>query len=97
MFGRSVWGIWQKNALTHERLEENELKMKALTAREALLRHEVATLETPGGVEAALREKFSVVRAGERVVTILPPASTTAAAAGTRDGFWQRFYDALFH
>jgi cell division protein FtsB len=87
--GRTVWQIgWRSRAVDQER-QRVAAELAELLERERALKQEIAALETDRGIEAAIRQKFPVVRDGERVIVVVeeeaaPQATTTPATTGWR-------------
>lgn len=85
--GRTVWQIgWRSRVVDQER-ERVAAELAELLERERVLKQEIAALETDRGIEAAIRQKFPVVRDGERVIVVVEEeealvASTTPLAKG---------------
>lgn len=71
-------------------LEEQSLRraLASLAARRAELAAEVAALETDRGVEAAIRERFGVVKPGEKVINLVGAPATSAPTA-VNPSWWQ--------
>jgi cell division protein FtsB len=88
MLSLATWSVYQR-----ERIAESEARAAAaehaeLAARKAALEANLNALEAPRGVEAAIRERYPVVRPGEEVITLVdvpPGASTTASVP---HGIW---------
>ena len=86
--------LYRKNRLAVNEhrllLEEGE----RLRERRAQLAAEVEKLNTARGLEEEIREKFNVVKPGERVINlVLPPATTSLAIAPTVKPWWAVILD----
>ena len=81
LVGESVVRLYQRERVVAK--EERVLKREflALEARRDELTAEVALLETDRGVEEAIRERFGMVREGEKVINLVgvmvPPTGVT--------------------
>ena len=72
-----------------------EVQLAELEARDTKIRADVAALATERGVEAALRERYGVVRPGEGQINIVrQPASSTALRE--EPNLWQNLWQLLF-
>jgi hypothetical protein len=73
----------------------SEAQASNLKVKQEDLSLKLAALATPEGQEAALREKYPLVKAGEHVVVITDEESgsnvklDTATRSDTKKGFWQ--------
>ncbi len=76
--GRGVWGMYEKHseALLH-RVDAEE-KLKSVDDRKIFLIKEIDRLNSPAGLEAELRKRFTVKKEGEEVIIITKeePVST---------------------
>lgn len=76
-----VWSIYQKER------ESSALKMQAqaqyaeLVARQNQLSADINNLKSNRGMEAALRQQYTMGREGEKMIVIIDPATTTPVAA----------------
>ena len=92
LLGKAVWGVYNKERLSAQYLEQEQAELSRIQARETELEQSVEYLKTDKGVESEIRSKFRVVKEGESVAVIIddepkvsPPATTTQPT------FWQRF------
>jgi hypothetical protein len=63
---------------TGRRLAGLEAQYKDMSAKNKVLRAQVADLKTPAGVEKAARETLGLVRPGENVYVVMPSPGATA-------------------
>ncbi len=79
-----------------ERREEAEIELQALRQRAAALEAQVEYLEDERGMEAEIRDRFDVVKAGEQVVIILDDENAAEAKdtkpAVEPDEPWYKFW-----
>jgi cell division protein FtsB len=73
---RGTWHMYSKEQAASAARVESEKQLAALYARKNFLVSEVGELRTEGGVEREIREKFSVVKPGEKVVVIVDSTTT---------------------
>jgi cell division protein FtsB len=85
-----VWKLYRKSREASEGRSQAAAQLAELEARRAFLAEEVKRLETERGVEGEIRKKFPVVRAGERVIIVLPNEEATTTAT-TSEGWLDRF------
>lgn len=91
LFGRSVWqSFWRERLVVADR-ERLEQELDALKERENKLQNEIELLKTDSGLEEKIREKFSVIKTGERVITLVA-TDTTATSATTSSSWWQSWW-----
>ncbi|MEK7464000.1 MAG: septum formation initiator family protein [Patescibacteria group bacterium] len=91
---RGVWGVYKKNRLSVQNLEQERNELERFALREKNLAASLDYLKTDQGIESEIRAKFRVVKEGEQVAVIIDGQATgTAQTATTTRGFWYR----LFH
>ncbi len=81
----------KKTALVNEQIEE-------LNNREKMLSGDINRLKTDEGVEAALRDKYQLVKSGEKMVVIVDQEASAAQAVPDKPkgtSFWD-FIKKLF-
>ena len=86
----SVYRIWQRSRVVVADRNELAAQVAALVDRKQALERELAALQTDRGVEEAIRQKFSVVKEGEGVVTVVASTSATTTVATT--SWWQALW-----
>ena len=95
MLGASVWRLYDKRQIVVKERESLLAEVASLEARRAVLLEEVASLKTARGVEAEVREKFNVVKPGERVINFVAAVATGTATTTTEATWWERFVDSF--
>jgi cell division protein FtsB len=73
----SVWGVYVKERLTRENLEQSSARLSVLKERKGNLESAVAQLSTARGVEEEVRAKYQVGRPGEEVIIVVPGSTTS--------------------
>jgi len=86
----AAYNAYETEQATSERREELAAQLARLTERAEKLQVDIAELEDPRGIEAALRQRYEVGKEGEQVVVLVeeeavvsthatetPPASPT--------------------
>ena len=89
-FAWSVFGFWGKMEETAQNKKIAEDKIAQLTTQKQKLASDIANLQTNEGVEASIRDKFGMEKAGEGMIVIVDNQNATAAAP-TSSGFWSFF------
>ena len=88
----AVFGLYNKSRVANQALELVRSEETRLKEREAYLTASIAELETERGVEKVIREKFGMVRPGERVINLVEPKEATATPLTLpQKSFWQRW------
>ena len=91
---KPVYQLSQKNRLVSAERQSLLEEVAELKVRQAKLAVEVDRLVTDRGVEEEIREKFNVVKTGEKVISlVVPPASTSLATPIISKPWWQIFLD----
>jgi cell division protein FtsB len=87
---RGAWNMYGKMVRSKAEAAESQARYADLQAREAFVTGAIERLQTPYGVEAALREKYGVAREGESVIVIVDEEDQAKASstATTSLGFW---------
>ncbi len=87
---KSVWALYGKSQLVgtergraYEEWHELDLRRQGLEAK-------VASLQTDRGIEAELREKFAIVKPGEKVVSIVEDEAALEVTPQTPT-WWEKF------
>ncbi|HEU5114497.1 MAG TPA: septum formation initiator family protein [Candidatus Paceibacterota bacterium] len=89
---RGVWNVYGKYEKSKEIADRMQSDLSSLQSRESSLSKQIDALSTPEGKEREIRDRFGVVKDGEKMVILVDDSTTstqTAAAANT--GFWSRF------
>lgn len=94
--GFGVISIASKSIDASKDRTRSEEQVTALQAKEADMAQKLAALDTPEGKEAALRDQFPVVAAGEHVVIISEPAPVAAESSANAKKTGKGFFGRLF-
>lgn len=95
MMGKSVWQFYQRERTVAAEEKSLRRELLALAARRDELAADVARLETDRGVEEEIRERFGVVKEGEKVINLVGetvPAPPAAAVVPWWRALWNRFF-----
>ena len=71
LFTYSAIGAYNKSRLAGEKMKAAEVEQVRLQDQKAKLTAELANANTDYGREKALREKFNIVKEGERIIMIV--------------------------
>ena len=94
LFTRAVWNIYQKEKFSRMGLATVEKKYDELSARKEYLEGQIKKLQTDEGIEAEIRDKFSVVKEGEVSVLIIDSSSSDKQLETVKDkSLWQKLLD----
>ncbi|MBX4209526.1 hypothetical protein KW799_02455 [Candidatus Parcubacteria bacterium] len=88
----AVWGAYQKYRKSGDISERIRSDVESLEARQASLSQSINALDTVEGREKEIRDRFGVVKDGERMVVLVDDSSTdrqSASAAGS-GGWWSK-------
>ncbi len=93
-FAGRIVRLLDKAHETRANLTRAESEHETLTKQKQDLEKSINTLSTDEGMEAALRQKFSVVHDGEDLTVIVDPSNAQAAAAAsaTKIPWWKRLF-----
>ena len=89
--GRSVWQAWQKSRAVITDRQQVEGQLQGLNERQLKLQSEIDSLGTASGLERAIKEKFSVVKPGEKVIVVIA-TDTPAVAPASGVTWWQKLF-----
>lgn len=90
LLGRATWNAYGEYVETQEQVARVQVEFDTLSSRAHDLSREVASLQTPEGVEKEIRKKFSVAKEGEQVVVIVDNNEKVSnIQPESRFGFWR--------
>ena len=95
LMGESVVHLYQRERVVAKEEEAVKHELALLEAKRAELSVEVTSLETDRGVEEALRERFGVVKEGEKVINLVGVTATSTETTTTNSSWWQKVVDWL--
>lgn len=91
--GRAVWGIYIKYERSKEINERVKADFAELSAREASLNRAISDLGSEEGREREVRDRFGVVKEGERMIVLVDGDETDAAMPkSAKKGILSRFW-----
>jgi cell division protein FtsB len=92
--GYNVWDMYQKSRHTEEALRKTQDAYDVLLARQRFLDERLKELDTEAGVEAEIRDRFGVAKAGEEVIVVLSDEEQSAPGP-EEESLWGRFREWL--
>ncbi len=88
---RAVWGVYGKYEKSKIITDRTETEFLALKAREKSLNQKIVDLNTDLGKEVEIRERFGVVREGERLIVLVDDTSGNKDTFQTpRESWWDK-------
>ncbi|HEY9480696.1 MAG TPA: hypothetical protein VIR98_00490 [Candidatus Paceibacterota bacterium] len=89
LLARGAWGVYGKYRKSEELLAASQASLASLEVREKSLDRAIMSLSTDEGKERELRDRFAVVREGERLVVLVDKEEERPAPkAPAQEGFW---------
>jgi cell division protein FtsB len=92
VMSRAVWRLWQKSSMANDNLASSVERLSQLEERKDMLEGKISKLGTSRGIEEELRTNFSIVKPGEKVISIVEgeEATTTTTTTEVRP-WWKNF------
>ncbi len=75
LLGRAVWNVYGKYEKSKMIADRTETELSNLKAREKSLNQEIIDLNTDSGKEREIRERFGVVKEGEKMIVLVDDTS----------------------
>ena len=99
ILAKAVWDIYFKNQLAEQNRAATARELSNLETRQAKLAFEVEKLKTDQGLDETIRNNFSVVKEGEKVITIVigddNEANNTTAMPTSTPSWWSRIWSKI--
>ena len=95
---RGVLSIYHKEQETWGGRMEAERQLADMKQREVSLRSDIVRLQSPDGMEAALREQFDMAKEGEGVIIVIDRDKTSAqqnSANTAPPNMWKRMVPSM--
>lgn len=87
----ATWSAYERERSVNLETRATKAAHDELVARKAALEANLGALGTPRGIEAAIRERYPVVRPGEEVITFVDAPPAPAATTTPPTGIWVSF------
>src|SRR3989344_3498380 len=84
-----------KEEESRSRVEALRAEASAMTAREEVLKKNIARLNTPEGIDEEIKAKFNVVPAGEEVAIIVDEKRAATSTEVLKLPWYQKLFDAI--
>jgi len=92
LLGRAVFSVYEKYDRSKDIADRAQNELLLLSAREQSLNKEIINLGTELGKEKEVRERFGVVKEGERMIVLVDDKSSEKSnIILVKDGWWQKF------
>lgn len=91
----ATWGVFTTYRESRANRERAESELAALESRRDIISSEVARFETPEGIEAAIREKYGLVKEGEGVIIIVPETASAVVKGNEVGSFLSSLWEGL--
>ncbi len=96
LLSRSVWSVYVKYKKSENLAEKSRTELNALKLREESLAQSIEDLATTEGREKEFRDRFGVVRPGEKLVILVDnPHEVKPSANVLNDSWWSKLLDAI--
>ncbi len=92
IMGHAVYRAYGKYERSKQALTLAEIELEKLQSRKAILDEELADLETVEGKERAVRERFGLVKEGEKLIVLIEDDSPEPQIIEKKT-WWERFLD----
>ncbi|MEK7607728.1 MAG: hypothetical protein AAB484_02295 [Patescibacteria group bacterium] len=92
LLGRAVWNMYGKYEKSKTIAERTKVEFSALEKREKLLNQGITDLNTNLGKEREIRERFRVVKEGERMIVLVENESLSESISSIA---WKSWWDKL--
>lgn len=88
---KATWNLAEKNQQALANLYDSNERLGKLISRQTVLQNKIEQLKTDRGVEEEIRNNFSVVKEGERVINLMEKNGSSSAPAIVNPKWWQIF------
>ncbi|MEK7091766.1 MAG: hypothetical protein AAB900_02135 [Patescibacteria group bacterium] len=97
LLARGVWRVYNQSRYANANYLVTKDRLAGLEAREKQINDRLTSLSTERGLEEEVRNNFSVVRPGEKMILIVDSTNTaTETATSTKSGLWGTLNNLLF-
>jgi ABC-type lipoprotein release transport system permease subunit len=85
----AAWNMYQTNYGTKQRIERLRTEHQELQQREKIISSAAMNVSTERGLEAEIREKFSVAKEGERVIVLIDDDEVPVSVEEKERKWWR--------
>lgn len=93
---QGAWGMYQKFADASDADAATEGELTTTQAQYTSVSTTVESLNTPRGLEAAVRERYGVGLPGEREIDIIREEAATSSMDTSHESLWAKVWHAIF-
>jgi len=87
---KGTWEMYQKAQFAKNNRDSAVSKLQNATKRERLLREELVKMDSPRGVETAIRQTFDVGRKGEKMIVLVDAPVKEEKPTPKQPTIWER-------
>lgn len=91
VFVHSTWSAYQKRAESESLMNVSKERVDQLRKRNADLDEKITRLDTEVGIEEEIRSKFTVTKADENMVVVVPKNDKVSTSTPNKQGLWGKF------
>ena len=96
LVSRGVWGIYMKYEKSSALAEKSRADLAVLQERQEALSKSISALNTEEGREKELRDRFGVVKPGEKMVILVDNVPVAKTSVNTvNDSWWRKFLESI--
>lgn len=96
LVSRGVWGIYVKYEKSSALAEKSRMDLTVLQERQEALSKSISALNTEEGREKELRDRFGVVKPGEKMVILVDNVPVAKASVNAvNDSWWSKFLESI--
>jgi cell division protein FtsB len=96
LLAQAVWGIYIKYEKSKVFAEKAQADLTTLQNREKTLAKSIESLGTEEGKEKELRDRFGVVKSGEKMIILVDdPADVKPSVNDLNDSWWRKILDSV--
>lgn len=96
LIGKGIWTVSQSERLSSENKNYSEDQYNKLKNKSDTFLSEIEMLETEKGVEAEIRDKFRVVKAGEQLAIIINADDEEKQIVGEAETIWTKIWNLVY-
>ena len=93
LLGNAAWHVWEKQQQAALEYRTQAAALVELQGRKDALHQKLSALDTDRGVEAELRERYSVAKPGEELIVVVEPKKTENPVTYESKTAWESFRD----
>jgi cell division protein FtsB len=92
---RGTFLVMKKQHTSAQAVDELQAKVAGLATRQTELRADIDRLATDEGIDAEIKERFSVSRPGEHVVVIVDPEVISTSTVPVKIPWYKKLLEAI--